>query len=80
MNRQGPDLGSQYRSMISFHTPEQEEIAKKSKEVLERSGRFKNKIVTEILPASTFYKAEEYHQQYYMKRGGGSCYMRPMSE
>jgi len=80
MNRQGPDMGSQYRSMISFHTPEQEEIAKKSKEALERSGRFKNKIVTEILPALTFYKAEEYHQQYYMKRGGGSCYVRPMSE
>ena len=80
MNRQGPDMGSQYRSMISFHTPEQEEIAKKSKEALERSGRFKNKIVTEILPASIFYKAEEYHQQYYMKRGGGSCYVRPMSE
>ena len=80
MNRQGPDIGSQYRSIISFYTSEQEEIAKKSKEALERSGKFKNKIVTEILPASTFYKAEEYHQQYYMKRGGGSCYVRPMSE
>lgn len=80
MDRQGPDIGSQYRSMISFHTPEQEEIARKSKEALERSGRFKNKIVTEILPASIFYKAEEYHQQYYMKRGGGSCYVGPILE
>jgi peptide-methionine (S)-S-oxide reductase len=80
MNRQGTDVGSQYRSMILFHTPEQEEIAKKSKEDLAKSGRFKNKIVTEIIPASTFYKAEEYHQQYYMKRGCGSCYVRPMVE
>jgi peptide-methionine (S)-S-oxide reductase len=74
-NRQGPDIGSQYRSMISYHTPEQEAIAKKSKEELEKSGRFKNKIVTEIVPASAFYKAEEYHQKYYQKRGGGSCYL-----
>jgi peptide-methionine (S)-S-oxide reductase len=74
-NRQGPDIGSQYRSMISYHTPEQEAIAKKSKEELEKSGRFKNKIVTEIVSASTFYKAEEYHQKYYQKRGGGSCYL-----
>jgi peptide-methionine (S)-S-oxide reductase len=74
-NRQGPDIGSQYRSMISYHTPEQEAIAKKSKEELEKSGIFKNKIVTEIVPASAFYKAEEYHQKYYQKRGGGSCYL-----
>ena len=73
-NRQGPDIGSQYRSMIAYHTPEQEALARKSKEELEKSGRFKNKIVTEIVPASTFYKAEEYHQKYYQKRGGGSCY------
>jgi peptide-methionine (S)-S-oxide reductase len=79
-NRQGPDIGSQYRSMIFVHTPEQEKIAAKSKEVLEKSGRFKNKIVTEIVNASTFYKAEEYHQQYYMKRGGGSCYVLPDSK
>ena len=80
LNRQGPDIGSQYRSMIAFHTPEQEQIARNSKEVLEKSGRFKNKIVTEIVPASTFYKAEEYHQKYYMKMGGGSCYTNPMME
>jgi len=80
MNRQGPDVGSQYRSMIAFHTPEQEQIARKSIESLEASGRLKNKIVTEIVPASEFYRAEEYHQKYYMKRGGGSCYIRPMAE
>jgi peptide-methionine (S)-S-oxide reductase len=74
-DRQGFDFGTQYRSAIFYHTPKQEEIAKKSKEELERSGRFKNKrIVTEIAPASAFYKVEEYHQKYYQKKGGGSCY------
>lgn len=75
LNRQGPDIGSQYRSMISYHNPEQQEIAKKSKESLEKSGNLKNRIVTEIVPASKFYKAEDYHQKYYMKRGGGRCYV-----
>jgi peptide-methionine (S)-S-oxide reductase len=75
-NRQGFDYGTQDRSAIFYHTPQQEEIARKSKEELENSGRFRNKkIVTEIAPASTFYKAEEYHQKYYQKRGGGSCYL-----
>ncbi|MGH9910151.1 MAG: peptide-methionine (S)-S-oxide reductase MsrA [Nitrososphaerales archaeon] len=74
-NRQGPDIGSQYRSMISYHTAEQEMLAKQSKENIERSGKFRNRIVTEIVPALTFYKAEEYHQQYYEKRGGGKCYL-----
>ena len=73
-NRQGPDIGSQYRSMIAYHTPEQKMHAIKSKEELERTGKFNKKIVTEIVPASIFYKAEEYHQKYYRKRGGGSCY------
>jgi len=79
-NRQGPDIGSQYRSMISYHTPEQEALARKSKEELERSGKFKKKIVTEIVPASIFYKAEEYHQKYYQKRGGGICYIQTTEE
>ncbi|HEY6885437.1 MAG TPA: peptide-methionine (S)-S-oxide reductase MsrA [Nitrososphaeraceae archaeon] len=75
-NRQGPDVGSQYRSMIAYHTPEQELAAKKSKEDLQSSGKLNGRrIVTEIVPASTFYKAEEYHQKYYQKRGGGSCYI-----
>lgn len=69
-DRQGFDYGTQYRSAIFYHTPKQEETARKSKEELERSGRFKNKrIVTEIVLASTFYKAEEYHQKYYQKKG-----------
>lgn len=73
-NTQGPDVGSQYRSMIAYHTQEQKIHAIKSKEELERRGKFNKKIVTEIVPASIFYKAEEYHQKYYQKRGGGSCY------
>jgi len=72
-NRQGPDVGSQYRSVIFFHTPEQEAVARGSVEELARSGRYKRPIVTEITPAPTFYQAEEYHQQYLEKRGLASC-------
>ena len=72
-NRQGPDIGTQYRSSIFYHTSEQEKIAKKVKQELNDS-KFQNKIVTEIVAASTFYPAEEYHQKYYQKIGGGSCY------
>jgi peptide-methionine (S)-S-oxide reductase len=75
-NRQGPDIGSQYRSVIAYHTPQQEEAAKRSKESLDGSGRLNGRrVVTEIVPASPFYKAEEYHQKYYQKRGSGSCYI-----
>src|SRR3990172_2216758 len=69
LNRQGPDLGAQYRSAIFFHTPEQKAVAIASKEKLQRSRRYRNPIVTEITPASQFYRAEEYHQQYMEKRG-----------
>ena len=69
LNRQGPDLGAQYRSAIFFHTPEQKAAAIASKEKLQRSRRYRNPIVTEITPASQFYRAEEYHQQYMEKRG-----------
>jgi peptide-methionine (S)-S-oxide reductase len=64
-NRQGPDVGSQYRSVIFFHTPEQEAAARASKE--KAQARFRNPIVTEIQPISEFYRAEEYHQQYFQK-------------
>lgn len=69
LNRQGPDIGVQYRSAIFYHDLEQEKTAKRSKEKLEKSGRFARSIVTEIKPAQEFYKAEEYHQQYYAKCG-----------
>lgn len=74
-NRQGPDIGTQYRSVIFTHTPEQENLAKKSKEEMDTSGKFKNPIVTEIVPASTFYRAEEYHQRYLEKRGLSTCHI-----
>jgi peptide-methionine (S)-S-oxide reductase len=75
LNRQGPDVGSQYRSAIFFTSPEQETKAKKSKEDLDKSGRFHKPIVTQIVPAEEFYKAEDYHQKYLMKRGLDACHM-----
>lgn len=72
-NRQGPDIGDQYRSSIFFHTPEQEAAAITSKDDLQRSGRYRKSIVTEIVPASEFYLAEEYHQQYLEKQGLAHC-------
>jgi peptide-methionine (S)-S-oxide reductase len=74
LNRQGPDVGTQYRSAIFFHTPEQEAAARASRERLEKSGRFNRPIVTEISPAQTFWRAEDYHQQYLAKRGLGACH------
>lgn len=73
LNRQGPDTGSQYRSVIFFHTPEQEKLARASKAKLEASLEHGRKIVTQVLPAPAFYRAEEYHQQYYEKNGILSC-------
>ena len=71
-NRQGPDIGTQYRSAIFFHDSEQEEAARVSLEKLEESGRFRHHIVTEISPAGSFWRAEDYHQRYHEKHGG-SC-------
>jgi len=73
LDRQGPDVGTQYRSLIFFHTPQQEAAARASKEKLQKSGAFKKPIVTEILPAPEFYRAEDYHQQYLEKRGMAHC-------
>src|SRR5207245_5121247 len=80
-NRQGPDFGTQYRTAIFFHSAEQEIAAKKSRAALEATGKFKRPIATEITPASTFYRAEEYHQKYLQKRGVASCHfwVRPIS-
>jgi peptide-methionine (S)-S-oxide reductase len=75
VNRQGPDVGSQYRSVIFVYSPEQEAAAKASKEKLAASGKFKQPIATAIEPAREFYKAEEYHQKYLFKRGLGSCHV-----
>ena len=72
LNRQGPDIGTQYRSAVFYHSPEQQAVAGESMAEMQRSGRFRRPIVTEITPASEFYRAEEYHQRYVEKRGRGS--------
>ncbi|HKY62301.1 MAG TPA: peptide-methionine (S)-S-oxide reductase MsrA [bacterium] len=73
-DRQGPDIGSQYRSAIYFFNPEQEKTARASKEALSASGKFRRPIVTEITPAATFFRAEDYHQRYLEKRGLSHCH------
>jgi len=75
LNSQGPDFGAQYRSAIFFHTPEQEASARAMKEKLQKSGRFARPIVTEIAPASQFYRGEEYHQRYLERRGLRACHI-----
>ena len=77
LNRQGFDVGTQYRSVIFYHNEEQKKKAIESKEKLEKSGKYKSKIVTQIVPAAEFYKAEEYHQKYYQKKGiKPTCHIR----
>jgi peptide-methionine (S)-S-oxide reductase len=76
LNRQGPDWGTQYRSAIFFHSPEQEAEAKASKDALEKVHRYSKPIVTQIVPAVTFFPAEDYHQQYLEKRGLASCHIK----
>src|SRR6266850_8615261 len=73
LNRQGPDVGTQYRSAIFYHSAEQKAAAKVSKEKLDQSGRFRQPVVTQIGPAPTFWRAEEYHQRYLQKRGKSHC-------
>lgn len=74
-NRQGPDIGSQYRSVVFALSSEQDAIARASKEAIDKSGKWKEPVVTEIVPAVTFYPAEDYHQQYLHKRGLSSCHI-----
>lgn len=78
-NRQGPDIGSQYRSVIFYYTPKQKEIAEASKAALNKSGEYNRPVVTEIVPAGTFWRAEEYHQDYY-KKHGQVCHFIPKDE
>ncbi len=75
LNRQGPDYGTQYRSAIFFHDAEQEAQAREAKAAREKSGQFRRPIVTEIVPASDFYRAEEYHQRYFEKNGIRACHL-----
>jgi peptide-methionine (S)-S-oxide reductase len=76
VNRQGPDIGTNYRSAIFYHTPAQKAAAEASKEALGRSGKFGNRpIATEIVPASAFWRAEEYHQRYFVKHGFRGCHL-----
>jgi peptide-methionine (S)-S-oxide reductase len=74
-DRQGPDVGTQYRSAIFYHTPEQQAVATASRDKQQASGRFRRPIVTRIEPAATFWRAEEYHQQYLEKRGLSHCHI-----
>ena len=74
LNRQGPDVGTQYRSVSFHHTPAQQQAAEASKAKLDRSGRLSRPVVTQIVPAAAFYEAEEYHQRYLEKRGKASCH------
>jgi peptide-methionine (S)-S-oxide reductase len=76
LNRQGPDWGTQYRSAIFFHSPEQQAAAAASTQRLEASHRYSKPVVTEIVPATTFYEAEDYHQQYLEKRGLATCHIK----
>ncbi len=72
-NRQGPDVGDQYRSAVFFHSPEQEKSAQAAVEQLTESGLFKRPIVTQVVPAPEWWRAEEYHQQYFEKHASFSC-------
>jgi peptide-methionine (S)-S-oxide reductase len=76
VNRQGPDWGSQYRTAIFFHSPEQQAQAERFKQELEKAHRYSKPIATQIVPAVTFYPAEDYHQQYLEKRGLASCHIK----
>lgn len=76
LNRQGPDIGTQYRSAVFYHSDEQRELAEAAKQKWDASGKYDKPIVTEITPTSDFYRAEEYHQNYFAKRGiDGGCHI-----
>ena len=76
LNRQGPDSGTQYRTVIFYHSPEQQAVATASKEERQQSGAYKRPIVTQLVPATEFWRAEDYHQQYLEKRGMANCHIK----
>jgi len=76
LNRQGPDWGTQYRSAVFYHSPEQQALAESSKQALGTAVQYPKRIVTQIVPAAEFYEAEDYHQQYLEKRGMASCHIK----
>ena len=76
LNRQGPDFGKQYRSVIFFHDAQQEAAARKIRNELDDAGKFPSRIVTQIVPEAPFYRAEEYHQRYFEKHGIAGCHIR----
>ena len=76
LNRQGPDWGTQYRSAVFFHSPEQQALAQSSKDALGTALQYPRRIVTQIVPAAEFHPAEDYHQQYLEKRGLASCHIK----
>jgi len=80
LNRQGPDVGTQYRSVIFFHSPEQERVAREKTAALQASGKFKKPVVTSIEAAPAFWRAEEYHQRYFEKNGLPSCHLNTGEE
>jgi peptide-methionine (S)-S-oxide reductase len=75
VNRQGPDVGTQYRSAIFYHSPKQRAAAEAAKTALDKCGKYKKPVATQILPAGLFYRAEEYHQRYFEKNGGPVCHI-----
>lgn len=75
LNRQGADVGTQYRSVIFFHSDEQKATAQKVKKTIDNSGKFSTPVVTQIVSELPFWEAEEHHQKYFMKRGGGTCHI-----
>ena len=75
LNRQGPDIGTQYRSAIFYHNDDQKRFAELSKHQLEQSGVLNKPVATTLMPAETFYSAEDYHQQYFQKRGMSGCHI-----
>jgi peptide-methionine (S)-S-oxide reductase len=75
VNRQGPDIGTQYRSAVFFHSPQQQAVAERVKSALNAGGNYKKPIATQIVPAAPFHRAEEYHQRYFEKNGGPACHI-----